>query len=185
MNPYRLLDAESESLSLTDIKNHLRISGTDDDDSLREDIAAVRRYTETYLSKTLVKTTWVYKLDSFPDEINLQMGPVLSISSVEYVDTDGNTQTFSDIQYDDRNGRLKPSYNSSWPDTRDQYNAVTITYIAGATHAGNVADDIKSAMKMLVGDKQNNKEDSLIGVSNSPLVNSAHNILNMYRNWQV
>ena len=184
MNPYRLLDAESESLSLTDLKNHLRISGTDDDDSLRDDIAAVRRYIETYLGQTLVTTTWVLKLDSFLDEIELSMGPIQSITSVEYVDTDGVTQTFSNIQYDS-NGRLKPSYNNVWPDTRDQYDAVTITYIAGATHAGNVEQDIKHAMKMLIGDYQNNKEDSLVGVANTPLVNTAKNILNMYRKWKL
>ena len=178
----RSLDAESEALSLTDVKNHLRISGTQDDDVLRFFISAIRRKTETYLQQTLVTSTWVYKIDVFPEEIALPMAPVQSITSVQYVDGDGATQTFSNIQFD-TSGRLKPSYSYSWPTIRDQYNAVTVTYIAGQTHAGNVQPDIKLAMLLWIGDCDINREDSAFG-SVSEIPNSAKNILNMYRNWQ-
>ncbi len=183
MNPIRIYDAESESLSLTDVKNHLRISGSDDDDAVRDFIAAIRFKTETYLGQTLVNTTWEYSLDCFPDEILLPMGPVQSITSVSYIDTDGDTQSFSDIQYDS-SGRLKPSYDNSWPDTRDQYNAVTITYVAGKTHAGNVQQDIKLAMKLWIGACDINRENhDFSNIVEIP--NSAKDVLNMYRNWKL
>jgi len=183
MNLTRSLDAESEALSLTDVKNHLRISGTDDDDVLRFFISAIRRKTETYLQQTLVTSTWVYKLDGFPEEICLPMFPVQSITSVQYVDSAGATQTFSNIQFDQK-GRLRPSYSNVWPTAREQYDSVTVTYIAGQTHAGNVEPDIKLAMLLWIGDCDINREDSAFG-SVSEIPNSAKNILNMYRNWQV
>lgn len=183
MNLTRTLDAETEVLSLTDVKTHLRITGTDDDDAIRMFIAAIRRKTETYLNKTLVTSTWEYKLDSFTDEILLPMSPVQSISSVAYIDTDGNSQTFADIQYD-KSGRLKPSYSNVWPSTRDQYDAVTITYIAGQTHAGNVQEDIKLAMLLWIGACDVNREN--IDYSNIvEIPNSAKDILNMYRDWRL
>ena len=139
MNLTRTLDAESEVLSLADVKSQLRITTTADDDSFRAFIASVRHRTENYLGKTLVTSTWELKLDCFDDEIQLPMDPVQSITSVQYVDTDGVTQTLSSSLYQfDSKGRLKPSYSNSWPSTREQMDAVTVTYIAGKTHAGNV-----------------------------------------------
>lgn len=179
MNLVRTLDAESEVLSLTDVKNHLRISGTDEDDALRMFISGVRRQTETFLGRTLVTSTWELKLDAFSDEIELPMSPIQSISSVSYIDTDGVSQTFANIQFD-RSGRLKPSYGNTWPSTRDQYDAVTITYITGETHAGNVQQDIKNAMLLWVGACDLNREnDAFSQVVEIP--NSAKDILSPYR----
>lgn len=184
MNLTRTLDAESEALSLTDVKNHLRITASDDDDALRLFIAAIRRKTENYLGKTLVTSTWEYKADSFSEEIELPMSPVQSITSVSYVDTDGITQTFSNIQFDAK-GRLKPSFNNSWPSTRDQFDAVTVTYLAGQTHAGNVDQDIKLAMLLWIGSCDISRENMLIGTTVSEIPESAKSILNMHRIWKL
>ena len=180
MNITRLLDAETEVLSLTDVKNQLRITGTDDDDALRYFIAGIRQKTEQYLGQTLVTSTWEYKLDKFPDEISLPMYPIQSITSIEYIDADGIEQTFSDIQYD-KAGRLKPSYGNLWPATRDQYDAVTVTYVAGNTHAGNVTQDVKLAMLLWVGSCDLNRENVLIGTSIVDIPDGAKALLNPYR----
>lgn len=181
MNLTRTLDAESETLSLTDVKNHLRITSTDDDDALRDFIAAIRQRTETFLGKTLVTSTWVLKLDSFESEIELLMRPVQSITSIQYVDSDGVTQTLAASGYQfDRQGRLKPSYGNDWPDTRDQFDAVTITYVAGDLHAGKVQQDIKLAMKLWIGASDINREN----VAFSQVVeipDSARDLLAPYR----
>ena len=162
MNLTRTLDAASEVLSLTEVKDQLRITTTADDDSLRLFIAAVRHKVEHILSKTLITSTWEYKIDAFPAQICLPMAPVQSITTVAYVDTDGANQTFTDFQFD-ASGRLSPAYGFSWPSTRDQYDAVTVTYIAGQTHAGNVPADIKHAMLLLVGASDIAREDTVIG----------------------
>ena len=185
MNLTRTFDAESETLSLTDVKTQLRITETDDDDALRIFIAAIRHQTETFLGHTLVTSTWELKLDCFNSEIELSMGPIQSITSVQYVDTDGATQTLAADQYQfDIGGRLKPSYSNSWPSTRDQYDAVTITYIAGETHAGNVKPDIKLAMLLWIGACDLNRENvAFTQVIEIP--NSAKDILSPYRKWQL
>lgn len=184
MNLTRTFDAESETLSLTDVKTQLRITVTDDDDALRIFIAAIRHQTETFLGKTLVTSTWELKLDSFDTEIELPMRPIQSITSVQYVDTDGATQTLAADQYQfDVAGRLKPSYSNSWPSTRDEYDAVTITYIAGKTHAGNVQADIKLGMLLWIGACDLNRE-NIAFTQVIEIPNSAKNILSPYRRWQ-
>jgi len=182
MNLERTNDAESETISLTDVKNQLRITGTDSDDALRQFIAAMRHKAETYLGKTLVTATWQLKLDAFCSVIYLPMSPIQSITTIDYVDTDGATQTLASSGYQfDAGGRLKPSYGNSWPPTRDQFDAVTITYVAGQTHAGNVQEDIKMAMLLWVGACEINRENNIIGVNVAEIPNSAKSILAPYR----
>lgn len=186
MNLNRTLDAESETLSLADVKAQLRISGTSDDDALRMFIASIRHRTEQFLGKTLVTSTWELKLDCFGDEIQLPMDPVQSITSVQYVDDDGVTQTLSSSGYQfDSKGRLKPSYGNEWPSTRTQYGAVTVTYIAGKTHAGNVEPDIKLAMLLWIGASDMNREDVIVGTVIANIPDGAKSLLSPHRNWRV
>ena len=186
MNLQRTLNATSEAVSITDVRTQLRITGTDDDDALRFFISAIREQTESYLGRTLITSTWEYKLDAFAQEIALPMAPVQSITSVAYVDDDGASQTLASSGYQfDRRGRLAPSYDNDWPDTRDQFDAVTITYVAGETHAGNVKEDIKLAMLLWIGACDINRENDVIGTVINPIPNGAQNILAPLRNWKL
>jgi len=163
MNLTRILDAESEAVSLTEVKNQLRIgTSTADHDAFCLFIAAVRHRTEQYLGKTLITSTWEYKLDAFDDVICLPMGPVQSITTVAYTDTAGDPQTFTDFQVD-KQGRLKPAYGFTWPSTRDELDAVTITYIAGELTPGDVPEDIKLAMLLEIGAYDVGRENVIIG----------------------
>jgi len=185
MNLTRILDAASEALSLTELKNHLRIaSSTADDDAFRLYIPAVRHRTETFLRETLITSTWQYKEDAFSDITCLPMGPIQSITSISYVDTDGVSQSFTDFQFDE-DGRLAPAYGFSWPSTRAQFNAVTIIYIAGQLHAGNVQEDIKHAMSLWIGACDVARENTVIGagVVVSEIPSGAEDILWPYRRW--
>ncbi len=181
----RTLDAASEALSLTELKNHLRIaSSTADDDAFRLYIAAIRHRTETYLRETLITSTWLYKTDAFSDITCLPMGPIQAITSINYVDTDGVTRAFTDFQFDE-DGRLAPAYGFSWPSTRDQFNAVTIIYVAGQLHAGLVQEDIKYGMLLWIGACDVAREDVVVGagVVVSEIPSGAKNILAPYRRW--
>ncbi len=163
MNLIRTVDASSEAISLTDVKNQLRVaSSTADHDSFRFYIGAIRHRTETFLQRTLITSTWEYKIDAFCPVIHLPMPPVQSVTTVSYVDTDGDSQTFTDFQVDD-SGRLAPAFSFNWPSTRWQFDAVTITYIAGELDAGQVKDDIKYAMLLWIGACDVLRENVVVG----------------------
>ena len=180
MNLTRILDAESEVLSLNDVKDHLRILGDDDNYALQQYITAVRHRAETYLGKTLVKSTWELRLDSFSDEIQLLMPPVTAIDSLEYVATDGTLTPLASYQFD-RGGRLSPAYGEAWPATRDQYDAVIINYAAGYDHAGNIPEDIRLAMLLWIGACDINREDNIIGTIIAEIPGSAAQLLHPHR----
>lgn len=73
--------------------------------------------------------------DPYFDSIRLGHAPLISVDSIRYVDTDGVTQTLSTSVYTvDPNtepARIMLAYGQSWPSTRAQLNAVTVTYKAG------------------------------------------------------
>lgn len=99
-------------------------------------IPGARRAAENFTGRSFARKTYRIMLDAFPEGgIELDMPPVESITSVEYVDVDGNNQTLSGNDYylDDRHREswLLPAYGTSWPETLSIANAVTVTYVAG------------------------------------------------------
>lgn len=123
-------------------------------------IVAAREYVEQYLARPLITQTWRYTLDTFPPDsvnyIEIPRSPLISVSSITYVDDDGNTQTLATSVYsvdaDSKPGAVRLKYDQEWPDTRDQPNAVTINFTAGYGAApANVPASTKQAMKLLIG----------------------------------
>ncbi len=183
MNLIRVKDASSEAVTLTEVKNQLRIgTGSENDEAFTLFIAAIRHKTETFLGKTLITSTWSYSIDKFCDGLVLPMGPIQSISSITYIDTNGDEQTLASSEFQfDRSGRLMPAYGQTWPDTRTQMDAVTIEYVAGDTEA---SPDIKLAMLLWIGACDINRENNQIGVSVTEIPDGAKNALMPYRNYK-
>lgn len=124
-----------ECVSRTQAKNHLRVSGTDDDDLIDALIATARDHVETFTRRALVQRTYDFTLDAFPQVIELPYGPVREVTSITYTDAGGDSQTLSTALYqvDLRSvpPRIRPAYGSSWPSTRGQMNDVVVRYVAG------------------------------------------------------
>lgn len=127
----------TEPLTVAEAARHLRV---DADDPGYSDISALitaaRQSVEQYLNASIVVQEHTLTLDAFPQAtIALPNGPVLSITSVQYVDTDGATQTLASGKYKLTSYTLEdyltPAFGESWPTTRDERGAVTVTYQAG------------------------------------------------------
>ena len=158
----------AEPLSLTDAKHHLRVDTTDDDTYISALIVAAREYAESFLGRKLMTGTLTQYFDSFSDAMELKRPPLASVTSITYVDADGETQTLADTVYDVditvEPGLARLAYGQSWPTTRDVYNAVTITHVVGySADATSVPDGIKTAVKMLVAHWYEHRESVVVG----------------------
>lgn len=148
----------SEPVSTAEAKTHLRQGISDDDNYIAALIVAARLYCEEYTQRAFVDQTWRVKLDDFPasesESICLPRPPLSSVTSVQYVDTDGDSQTWDAANYtadtDAFKGRVYTVYNGDWPDTQDHKQVVTITYVAGFGAASDVPETIKAAIKLHV-----------------------------------
>jgi len=136
-------EALVEPVSSAQAKLHARISTTADDTLVAAQIIAAREMVEAFLGRQLITRTWALKLDEFPEVIVLPRPPAQSITSIAYLDTDGDSQTLSSATYQlyESNAvwRVAPAYSESWPSTRPQPDAVTVTYAAGY---GDAATDV-------------------------------------------
>lgn len=165
----------SEPIKLAEAKEQCYETGSKWDSYLTALITVVREYAENDTWRSIVESTWEYRLDAFPDddgEINIPKPPILSVSKIEYVDGEGTTQTLADSEYnvdtDSEYGRVEPE--DSWPDTKDTYNAVIITFTAG--YDGNSEDrklpkPLKQGMLMLLKHLFDNRESVIMSEGNT------------------
>jgi uncharacterized phiE125 gp8 family phage protein len=143
-------------LATSDVKTHLNIDINDDDPMLVECVKDAERYVEDYTQRQLLTATWTLTLDCFPEyEIKLPRPPLQSITSIAYVnDSDGTNSTLSTTAYrvstNGLLGRITPNYNDTWPTPRAVTDAVTITFVAGATAVADVPREAIRAAKLLV-----------------------------------
>ncbi len=142
----------------------------DADDNYRDEdfarwIAAARRKVEADTRRALITQTHVLKLDAFPvgDWIDLPQPPLSSVTSVQYVDTGGTSQTFASSKYTVDTARtpgaILLAYAETWPTPRPQRNAVTVTYVAGYGANGTaVPEPLIDAVLILVKHRFENPE---------------------------
>jgi uncharacterized phiE125 gp8 family phage protein len=156
--------ATVEPVSIQDAKDHCRITTSDEDSLVAGYVVSAREYCEHVTHRTFLSTTFDLKVNGFPcadAAIWLPGPPLISVTSITYVDTNGTSQTWSSALYTvdapagpyARAGCIVPIYGESYPQTRDQINAVTIRFVAGyGTTASAVPRQLKSAIQIRVMD---------------------------------
>lgn len=149
----------AEPISLAEAKAHLRETTAANDSLITALIAAAREYAETFTGRALVTRTLDLRLDDWPatGSIWLPRAPLRSVSSITYVDTAGDTQTWSSSLYTvdlySQPGRIEPAYGETWPSVRDQMNAVKVRFICGyATKFTAATSDLLTASGHILAD---------------------------------
>lgn len=187
MNQYRIkrtVQPTSEPVTVAEAYSHCRIDSNAEEAYVSGLISVAREWIEDNNNTTLLTTTWAMSLNRFPvrdsrdaldrNRIELPRCPVQSITSIQYVDEDGDTQTFDSGSYSldsasNHYASVGPIYDEEWPDIREQVGAVTVTYVAGYTLAANVPAKYRHAIKLLVGHWYENRETVLIGTISKEL----------------
>lgn len=165
-----------EPISTADAKAHLRVDDSGEDALIGNLVVVARQAAESFLRRALIDQTWELKRDRFfgagATPLWVPLPPLQSVSSITYVDTAGDAQTWASSKYDVDTpagpyaapGRIDPAFGESWPSTRSQMNAVTITFLAGYGAAGsNVPQAILQGMYLLIGHLFANREAVNIG----------------------
>lgn len=153
------------ALADTNIKDHLAIDSDDTtlDTLLQEYIDAAVDLAQDYCMRKFLNDTVIEKFDQFPAVIRPRYAALVSVTSIQYVDSNGETQTLDASNYqvatDSEPGRILPAWNCSWPSTRDQAEAVTITYVAGyGASVSDIPSKVLHAIYQTVAVFLNNRE---------------------------
>lgn len=163
MSLRKLTDATVEPVTLSEAKAHLRVTVSSEDALIAALITAARTTCEERLRRTLLQTDWQLTLDAFPCAIPLRMPRVISVTSVQYVDSAGAPQTLAGSEYqvdgESEPGWVVPAYGKSWPVTREQANAVSVVYRCGyGAEATAVPGPIKQWILLQLGALYANRE---------------------------
>ena len=123
-----------EPVTLAEAKLHLRVEHDTEDDLISGLISAARSQCEHMLDRFVARQTARLLIDAFPAGIRLKPS-IVTVDSLVYVDSDGAEQTMDSGGYylDDAQDPhwLLPAYGTDWPTTREEANAVRVTYQAG------------------------------------------------------
>lgn len=172
------ISTDSPAISTSDMKDFLRVTGSDDDAIIGAYVASATEAAKMHLRRAILTETFVMRMDRFSDidadkaldrlgagthlahkgtvlgaidEIELPYMPIQSITSVVTYDDANNSSTFDSASYllDGQGGRLILNDGYTWPtDLRDS-NAVEITFVAGYG-SGNIPAPILEAIRMMV-----------------------------------
>ena len=185
-----IVDAPSTTpITLSEVKEQLRVESTDDDTMLTRLIAVAVAYTDVRgaLGQAMITQKWAQWVDSTPPQtVNLILGPVQGVNAVKYYDTDGNLQTDTLGNYEvfgtQFATQISPKDGFSWPVAQDRQDAIKIEYEIGYGDATtDVPQTIRHALMLLVGHWYDNREQTGYDeLSNIPF--GFESLLNMHRN---
>lgn len=194
-----ITEPTSEPITLEEARLHLGIVAYDSDghphDAMIEGmISSARTYAEEFTGLSLAIKTYELALDQFPefDEIQLDMAPVIDITSVSYIDEDLVQQSILDADFVldsyQKPAWLLPAIDFDWPATGSVINAVKIRYRAGYVPTPDsdeplallLPSAIKGAMLLLLADLYENRGQTIPG-SVSELPVGVQGLLRPYR----
>lgn len=143
---------------------YMRVDGPDLKAEAEVLLRRATTYCQDYQWAHYISATFVERYDSFPCEFRLSKNPVSSVTSVQYVDTAGVTQTLvADTDYTvdiySKPCRIVPAYNKTWPSTYGHINDVVVTYVAGYGSAPkDVPENVRMAVIMFASELRRNHE---------------------------
>ena len=159
-----------QPVTVADAKRHLRVEHSDDDLLIQRLIETAVAFVDVKgaLGKAMITQTWAEWFAPNPSEIILSLGPVQSVSSISYYDTDNalQTATLSNFYVLGPSTRtvIKPKSGYTWPTTFTRDDAIKVQYVIGYGDSfTEVPSTVRHAILMLVSHYYENRENELIG----------------------
>lgn len=173
-----------EPLTLAAAKAHLNGPPDEDDALVSTLIKVARQAVEQHTGRALINQTWRLTLDNFSDEMELKAG-ASSVDQIQYQATDNATQTLATSVYELRPGFIPVigrKYGQAWPSVLSHPGSVTVEFVAGyGAAADDVPEPIKHAMKMIISQLYEHREEVVLGSSVSQIPMASEYLLAPYR----
>lgn len=148
--------AEQYPVSLAEAKDYCDYGESDRDDLFNSLIKMATEKVEHDTERAMCTQTVKAYFEDFPRVIYLNKPPVSAVSSITYVDQDGDTNTVATTVYQSDLKHIPPriceKYSQVWPSdvSHDLLNAVTVTFTAGYGDSPDVPYLAKQAILLLV-----------------------------------
>lgn len=141
-----------DAVGLQEMQDHSRIKTRHDDATLQRFLKGAQRAAEGYLRRKLITQTWTQYFDEFDDPLYLRFPPLSSVTSVSYLDTDGDTQVLATSVWEaaEENGIgiVRRKFGQVWAATRGHEDTVWVPFVCGYGDPEDVPEPIKSAIRI-------------------------------------
>jgi uncharacterized phiE125 gp8 family phage protein len=156
-----------EPLDLAEVKTHLRIGHSAEDDLIAALIQAARLHLECAYGLALIAQGWMLRLDRWPScpAIDLPVWPVSAIETVRVLGEEGDAFLIDAAHYtleaSTRPARLLRRPGRSWPNPGMPRGGIEIAITAGyGASSGDVPQPIRQALRHLVAFLYENRDGS-------------------------
>ncbi len=145
-------------LPLALLKARVRVTDSaEDTDIARMRLQAID-FVERYSGQSLQSRSFLYTARQFCWAMELPVGPVASVESVEYFSTDGTDTALDVADWYLGGGILSPTVGTVWPIASGQAGSVRITFTAGFVDAENEAPALIAAVEVGVASLFDSRE---------------------------
>ena len=166
MNYTQVTAPTTEPISLEEAKEYLRVDNSVEDTLITALIKAARSKVESDTWRKMITQTWLLSMDK--NEVKKFIGitgsPIQTINYVKYFDINVIQQTLSTGSYQS-NILNEPAIIelSEIPQMAERMNAMQIEFVCGYGVAASVPEDLKLAMKLLIGHWYEHREAVTVG----------------------
>ena len=166
MNYTQVTAPTTEPISLQEAKDYLRVDSNVEDTLITALIKAARSKVENDTWRKMITQTLLLSMDK--NEVKKFIGitgsPIQTINYVKYFDINVVQQTLSTGSYQP-NLLNEPAIIeiTDMPQMADRMNALQIEFVCGYGVAASVPEDLKLAMKLLIGHYYEHREAVTVG----------------------
>lgn len=167
-------------VSLPDMKAHLRITGSSEDDVIQAyiDAAVAALDAQGELGQAIMPQTWDESFSHSSRDVNLTIKPAISLVSVTYFDGENVAQTANLDDFSLYSGDFWAFVRSdNWPAVYDRPDAITVRYTAGMA---SVPAGLVHAVKLIAADWYESRANST-EMKLSEIPRNATMLVNMLR----
>lgn len=169
MNILLVKEPSDDPVTVSEAKDHMRVSHSADDGYIESLILAATNHIESVTSNKIVKQTWNVYFDKFPltAKFVLPFGKLQSVTHIKYTNTEGLQV---DLPVDDYMvdtislpGTVRLAPNKTWPHALlSPVNAIEIQFVTGYN---NVPFALQQAVKIYVAHLYDNREPVIVGTT--------------------
>lgn len=151
----------TNSVTLEEMKNFLRVLHSDDDEMITSMILMAEQSAELIMNRQIMPCTYELYFDAMASEMILPRPPFISLESFQTLDE----TIWSDVTEYELDDKSTPAslHPTSWGTISPAKNGVRVVYRAGWSDATKVPEPIKAWVKIQVSTYYENRESFVIG----------------------
>ncbi len=178
----RTVAATTRPVSLSEARDHLRVTGTDEDPLIEGLLGSACDLIGEMAGRVLAQETWAASYAALSGDVVLPKNPVIAVTGIGYYDLNDAAQVavLSDFYVfsDPDSTVVRPKSNKQWPNTSTRDDAITITFTVGYAP---IPEALRAAILLTIGHLYENRQSVVTGMTATVMPMSIEHLVGVHR----